>query len=70
MKWVKKIRKYWKKEENRCNSANSGGGEAMRWSGVPIVSKNNKVYGWKAVDYGLNESDKEKHEKATFSNET
>jgi len=34
-----------KKEENRCNSANSGGGEAMRWSGVPTVSRNNKVYG-------------------------
>jgi hypothetical protein len=41
----------------------------MRRSDVPIVSRNNKVYGQKVVDYELSESDKEKHENASFPNE-
>jgi hypothetical protein len=56
--------------ENRRSSGNNGGAKAIWWSGVPVRFRNNKVYGWKAVDYESSESDKEKHENATFPNET
>ena len=65
-----KCKETLKNSENRCNSGSNGGGASMRWSVVPFWSRNNKVYGSKAVDYELSEGYKEIHERAIFPNET
>jgi hypothetical protein len=57
---LQKRSKYWKR---RCRAVNSSRTRAISWCIMPIGFRNDKVYGWMAVDHELGHQDKETCEK-------